>query len=108
MKRVMFIDYNYCSGCHSCEVACQQVHGLEPSQFGIELVQIGPDQTGPHTWQLDNLPVPTDRCDRCSERQEQGKRPLCEQTCQSDVIRVCTLDEACVHAAKSDKYVIYG
>ena len=51
MKQKILIDYGYCSGCHSCEIACQQEHGLEPDVFGIKLTQIGPDQIAPRKWQ---------------------------------------------------------
>ena len=43
MRQMLAIDYEYCSGCHTCEIACQQEHGLAPDKFGIELKQIGPD-----------------------------------------------------------------
>ena len=37
MRQMLAIDYEYCSGCHTCEIACQQEHGLAPDKFGIEL-----------------------------------------------------------------------
>jgi Fe-S-cluster-containing dehydrogenase component len=34
-KKGLLIDYHYCTGCHSCEVAYQQKHGfLKDSAFG--------------------------------------------------------------------------
>ena len=79
----LLIDYNYCTGCHTCEVACQKEHGLTPEQFGIEIKQIGPDRITRRTWQYDFVPVPTDRCDLCVERTGKGKLPSCVKHCQA-------------------------
>lgn len=40
----LLIDYQYCTGCHSCEVACQMEHKLPVDQWGIKLTEIGPWQ----------------------------------------------------------------
>ena len=31
----LLIDYEYCSGCHACEVACKKRLGLPEGEFGI-------------------------------------------------------------------------
>lgn len=93
MKQVLVVDYEYCSGCHSCEIACQQEHGFSPDQYGIELTQIGPDQITERKWQYEFLPIPTDRCDRCANRQAAGKLPSCVQHCQAGCIYVGSLEE---------------
>lgn len=93
MKQVLVVDYEYCSGCHSCEIACQQEHGFAPDRYGIELTQIGPDRITGRRWQYEFLPVPTDRCDRCANRQAAGRPPSCVQHCQAGCIYVGSLDE---------------
>ena len=93
MNQVLVVDYDYCSGCHTCEIACQQEHGFAPDQYGIKLTQVGPDQITGRKWQYDFVPVPTDRCDRCAKRQDSGKVPSCVQHCQAGCIYVGTLDE---------------
>ncbi|BDE96608.1 4Fe-4S dicluster domain-containing protein [Raoultibacter timonensis] len=93
MNQVLVVDYDYCSGCHTCEIACQQEHGFAPDQYGIKLTQVGPDQITERKWQYDFVPVPTDRCDRCAKRQDSGKVPSCVQHCQAGCIYVGTLDE---------------
>ena len=84
----MFIDYEFCSGCHTCEVACQKELGLRPDEFGIECKVIGPHQLSAKYWQMDNLPVPTDLCNACATRLEKGKLASCVQHCQADCMRV--------------------
>ena len=93
MNQVLVVDYDYCSGCHTCEIACQQEHGFAPDKYGIKLTQVGPDQITERKWQYDFVPVPTDRCDRCAKRQDSGKVPSCVQHCQAGCIYVGTLDE---------------
>lgn len=87
MENALLIDYKFCTGCHTCEVACQKYHNLDPEQFGIKLTQIGPDQISDRTWQYEFVPVPTDRCDRCVGRTAKGKPPMCVQHCQAGCIQ---------------------
>ena len=90
MREVLVVDYEYCSGCHTCEIACQQEHGLEPDQYGIKLTQIGPDEIRPRKWQFEFIPVPTDLC---ATRQGKGKLPSCVQHCQAGCLYLKKHDE---------------
>ena len=92
MRKYLAVDYEFCTGCHTCEIACQQEHGLAPDRFGIKLTQIGPDQLDERRWQYEFVPVPTDRCDRCARRQAAGKAPTCVQHCQAGCLYCGTLD----------------
>ena len=100
MRKYLAVDYEFCTGCHTCEIACQQEHGLAPDRFGIKLTQIGPDQLDERRWQYEFVPVPTDRCDRCARRQAAGKAPTCVQHCQAGCLYFGTLEEL---GAKVDK-----
>jgi anaerobic dimethyl sulfoxide reductase subunit B (iron-sulfur subunit) len=86
MPKIMFVDYNFCTGCHACELSCQNEHGLSPENMGIVVEKIGPFQTGAKTWQYDFFPAPTDFCDGCEERVSKGKRPACVQHCQTQCL----------------------
>ena len=55
----LLINYNYCSGCRTCEMACQQDHGYPPSMQGLTLTTIGPHKLPNGKWQFDNLPLHT-------------------------------------------------
>lgn len=93
MRKMILVDYEYCTGCHTCEVACQQEHGLEAEQFGIKLTQIGPDQITDRKWQYEFVPIPTERCDKCASRLAAGKEPSCVQHCQAGCLKLRTLEE---------------
>ena len=78
----LLIDYNYCTGCHSCEMACKVEHGLECGEFGIKLTQHGPEKLPGDKWEYEFIPVPTSRCDLCAERVGEGRLPTCVHHCQ--------------------------
>jgi len=37
----LLIDTEYCTGCHSCEVACKNEHHIPRGQWGIKLTEVG-------------------------------------------------------------------
>ena len=38
----LLINYEYCTGCKSCEMACSVEHDIPIGKFGIKLEQVGP------------------------------------------------------------------
>ena len=91
--KALLIDYEYCTGCHTCEIACQQELGLPPDKFGIKITEIGPDQISDRVWELNYVPVPTDRCTRCAGRVARGKLPSCVKHCQAGCMFYGTVEE---------------
>lgn len=87
MKGIL-INYEYCTGCHSCEVACRNELGLTHGEFGIKLTEVGPyeyvtdkDFDTPYEWVYN--PTLTKACDMCEARVATGKMPACVQHCQA-------------------------
>lgn len=39
MSKGLLIDYQWCTGCHSCEMACRKEHGLPDDEYGIKLTE---------------------------------------------------------------------
>lgn len=107
MKKAILVDYKYCTGCHTCEIACQKHLGLEPGKWGIKLTQIGPDEYEPGKWQYEFIPVPTDRCDSCATRIEAGKKAMCEQHCQAGCITVGDVVELAKQVT-GEKFVLFA
>lgn len=89
----ILVDYEWCTGCHTCETACQMEHGYEVGKFGIKLAQVGPFEYEKDKWQLAYIPIPTKLCDFCAERVEAGKLPTCMHHCQAKCLTVGPLDE---------------
>lgn len=86
-RKGLLIDYEYCTGCHSCEVACQMEHGYPADRWGIKLNQIGPWKLGDDDYQFTFLPAPTKLCDLCADRVKNNRQPTCVKHCLSQVIR---------------------
>ncbi len=89
----ILVDYTWCSGCKSCEIACQMEHGLPPTRSGVKVFEVGPWQIEGDTWQHDYTPIFTDECTQCTHRLAKGKTPSCVQHCQASILEFGTLTE---------------
>jgi len=103
----LLIEYGFCTGCHSCEVACKVDKGLPTGKFGIQLAQIGPWKIDEDRWQFDYVPVLTDICDLCEERTAVGKLPTCVQHCQSLIIEHGKIEDLAAKAAGMKRAVLF-
>ena len=93
-KHALIIDYKYCTGCHSCEVACRQEKGIESQdEWGIKLAEFGPERLGGE-WYWNYVPVPSSLCDLCEDRIGQGKLPACVHHCLAKCMEAVPLEEA--------------
>ena len=101
--KALLIDYGFCSGCHSCELACRMEHSLTLEEWGIKLLEDGPRKNRDNSMYWDYVPHITDLCDGCAERTVKGLMPLCVQTCQGKVMYYGTLSEMSETMAKIGK-----
>jgi Fe-S-cluster-containing dehydrogenase component len=104
----LLIDYEFCSGCHTCEVACQMEHNLPVSQWGIKIAEIGPWQIEGDKWQYAYIPVPTELCDLCGERVAKGKQPTCVHHCQSAVMKFGPVEELAKEMENKSRMVLFA
>jgi len=102
----LLIDYNYCSGCRTCEVACQLEHHYEPGVQGLFLTAIGPFPLPDGKWQYDNIPMHTPFCNHCSERVKKGKIPACVHNCQAGCITFGEIEDL-VKQITSDRMALF-
>ena len=104
----LLINYEYCTGCMSCEMACAVEHDIPVGQYGIKMEEIGPWQIDKKNWQLDYVPVPTDMCDLCASRVEKGKKPTCVKHCQAFCMKYGPVEElAAERAAAKTKCALF-
>lgn len=109
MERLgLLIDYEFCTGCHSCEVACQMEHGLPTDRWGIKLTQIGPWSLGVDDAEFAFIPIPTKLCNLCAERTERGERPTCVKHCMSKVISYGPVEELAKGLMEKPKQVLWA
>ena len=83
-RKGLLIEYEYCTGCHACEVACKQEHGYPAGRWGI-MVKDCTRETEDRV-QVDFLPFPTDLCDLCAPRVAAGEKPACVKHCMAACI----------------------
>ncbi|MGI6032726.1 MAG: hypothetical protein ACOX69_04850 [Coriobacteriales bacterium] len=106
----LLIDYEYCSGCQSCEVTCKESHNYPVGKWGIRVLEEGPweieDGTG--IFDYNYIPVPTDLCDLCKDRTAKGKEPLCVHHCLANVITYGTTEELAKKMAEKNKQVLWA
>jgi Fe-S-cluster-containing dehydrogenase component len=87
----LLIQYEWCTGCHACEVACKQEHSFSDGMVGIrvdELVTASPDKV-----HVDYVPITTRFCDLCADRTGRGEPPACVKHCQATCIMYGTVAE---------------
>ncbi len=81
-KNGLLIHYEYCTGCHTCEVAYQQEHDFPAGKCGIKVTEyVYAAQKKPVA--VDYLPFPTELCDLCINRCKEGDPPACVKHCQA-------------------------
>ena len=91
-KNGLLINYEYCTGCHTCEVACQQEHGYPAGKCGMKVTEyVYEAEKKPVA--IDFLPFPTELCDLCVNRQKAGELPACVKHCQAACMDFGPLDE---------------
>ena len=106
-KNGLLIDYEFCSGCQSCEVACKEEHGYPVGQWGIRVFEDGPWQIEGHNWNWRKIPVPTKLCDLCADRVSAGRVPTCVHHCQAAVMTFGPIEELAKMLAEKPNQVLW-
>lgn len=87
MKGIL-VDYEFCSGCQACMMACQVEFNLPKGHEGIVVHTVGPWTIDAENdvYQYDYFPLLTDECSLCAERTAKGKLPTCVKHCLAAVM----------------------
>lgn len=107
----LLINYDFCTGCHTCEMACKKEYGLAQDEFGIKVVEYGPvkhENKSEKKWEWIYMPMPTELCTLCSERIAEGKLPTCVHHCQAKVMQFGTIDELAEVMKTTPKTVLFA
>lgn len=102
----LLIDYEYCTGCHTCEVACKQEHGYPVGKWGIKLSEFVLETFDKVA--IDYIPFPTDLCDLCGQRTSQGEKPACVKHCQADCMMYGPVSELVKTMETKPKTVLFA
>jgi len=85
-KYGLLVDYEYCTGCYACQVACDQEYRRPKDMLGmqvIETVQMLPNGK-PY---LSFIPFPTELCSLCASHTREGLEPACVKHCMARCIK---------------------
>jgi len=104
----LLIDYDFCTGCHTCELACKQENQFAVGKTGIMVMQIGPMEIGPDRWCFDYIPVLTEHCNLCSGRVGKGQKPACVKHCQAGIMKFATIKELTEYMKLKPKTVLFA
>lgn len=103
-RKGLLIQYEYCTGCHTCEVACKQEHNYPVGIGGIHLNEIITQK--PDKIRIDYLPFTTEFCDLCANRVSKGEKPACVKHCQAAIMWYGTAEELAKLAEDKPRSVI--
>lgn len=81
----LLIDFEWCTGCHACEIAGKNANNLTYNEWCIK-VGTGQRKVGEHLV-YDYIPMPTDLCNLCARLTSKGEQPACVHHCPPQVIR---------------------
>ena len=106
-KNGLLIHYDFCTGCQTCAVACQQEHDFSVGKCGIKVTEYVYEATKKPV-AVDFLPFPTELCDLCAGRTHQGEQPACVKHCQSFCMQFGTLAELVQEMEKKQRVVLFS
>jgi Fe-S-cluster-containing dehydrogenase component len=72
----LLVDYEYCTGCYACQVACAQEHRWPAGMSGIRVQETVQNLPGDKTY-LAFIPFPTELCDALRARTRKASSRLC-------------------------------
>lgn len=82
----ILIDYEYCTGCRTCEVACKQEYGRPAGKVGgVEVTEYTHTLPNGKLF-ITNIPHFTRACVFCAGRVKKGLKPACVQHCMADIL----------------------
>jgi len=102
----LVVDYNCCSGCHSCEIACNQEYNFPIGVSGIKVYE-STMKCGNRVF-VNYIPVRTDLCTFCVRQLKKGKQPSCVQHCLANCLEIKAISELAQNlGTKKSKQMIF-
>ena len=104
-KYGLLIDYEYCTGCHSCEVACKNENKIPLGKWGIKLAEVGPFKINDDKWEWNYIAAPTSLCNLCEDRVKNGQKPTCVHHCLAQCMEYGPVEELAKKMAAKGKKI---
>lgn len=103
----LLIDYEYCTGCHACEIACAQENRWPAGMAGIRVIEVVQKLPNDRAY-LAYLPFPTELCVLCASRTRKGLQPACVQNCMAACMKHGRLEELAGDMDKKARMVLWA
>ncbi len=103
----LLIDYEYCTGCFACKVACSQEHSWPAGMGGIEVLEIVQNMPKDKAY-LTFLPFPTELCILCANRTKKGLEPACVKHCMAGCMKYGKLKDLALELGKKPRMVLWS
>jgi Fe-S-cluster-containing dehydrogenase component len=103
----LLIDYEYCTGCFTCQVACCQEHNRPAGMSGIKVLEIVQDMPKDKAY-LTFLPFPTELCTLCANRTRKGIQPACVKHCMAGCMKYGRLEDLSKELGKKPRMVLWS
>jgi len=104
----LLIDYEYCTGCHTCEVACKQEYKRSAGTWGgIKVIEMIQELPGNKLY-IAYLPFPTELCILCIPRIKEGLPPACVKHCMAGCMKFGPIEELSKEMLKKRKMVLWA
>ena len=103
----LLIDYEYCTGCYTCQVACAQEYRRPKDQIGMQVIETITMLPNGRPY-LAFIPFPTENCTLCAGRTRKGLEPTCVKHCMANVIRHGPVEELAKDFIKKRRMVLWA
>ena len=102
----LLIDYEYCTGCYACQVACDQEYQWPAGMGGIRVIEIEQKLPNNRAY-LTYLPFPTELCILCAPRTREGLEPACVKHCLAACMKYGKIEELAREMATKSRMVLW-
>jgi len=103
----LLVDYEYCTGCHACEVACKQEHHIPAGKSaGIRVIELVLELPRGKL-EIINFPLLNQLCFFCTPRINKGLLPVCVKHCMAGCLEFGPLEELANKVPEKRKAVLY-
>ncbi len=102
----LLIDYEYCTGCHTCVVACAQEYNWPEGISGMKVMEIVESLPNNRHY-LVYLPFPTEVCTLCASRTKKGLEPACVTHCMAACMKYGPIEELTEEMKDKKRMVLY-
>jgi Fe-S-cluster-containing dehydrogenase component len=103
----LLIDYEYCTGCYTCQVACAQEYSRPKDQIGMQVIETITMLPSGKPY-LAFIPFPTENCTLCVGRIRKGLEPACVKHCMANVIKHGSIEELSKGVNEKSRMVLWA